>query len=321
MSLDLTELQAVTDDYVEKRQPTDIYFTSNALLWKLMSRGNTYPGGKKIQVMLEYDALNSAAYGPTSTLNLARKDIFNAAFFQYGAYYVVITIDMDDDLQNSGDLAVVNLVQGKLGNAAKSIRKTMGGDVYALAATTTAADPKAKPLVGLADMFQGADTSVAYGEIAEDDMALWKANNSAVEFKMNFKNMQAFRRTASIDTTAEGKPDLYMTTELLQDAFERTQQVQVRYSSKELLDAGFDNVLFKGAAVVADDNQTDKYVDCLNTMYLDMLTHQKRNFTKPVWQSPIDQPDTAVANIRWAGQLVCSNRKAHARFTNVIEPD
>lgn len=320
MSLNLTELQAVTDDYVKNRQPTDIYFTSNALLWKLMSRGNTYPGGKKIQVMLEYDALNSAAYGPTSTLNLARKDIFNAAFFQYAAYYVVITIDMDDELQNSGDLAIVNLVQGKLGNAAKSIRKKMGGDIYQAASDTTGSDPKAKPLAGLEDLFNST-SSTEYGEIAEDDMSLWKANNSGSEYAMNFKNMQLFRRTASIDTTAEGKPDLYMTTELLQDAFERTQQVQVRYSSRELLDAGFDNVLFKGAAVVADDNQTAGYVDCLNTMYLDMLTHAKRNFTKPVWQSPIDQPDTAVANIRWAGQLVCSNRKAHARFTNVIEPD
>ena len=61
MALTLTELQAVTD-YYHERTSNDIYFKSNVLLWKLM-RGDTgskmIPGGKKIQVVLEYDMSNA----------------------------------------------------------------------------------------------------------------------------------------------------------------------------------------------------------------------------------------------------------------------
>jgi hypothetical protein len=54
MALTLTELQAITDYYVEKT-PNDIYFKSNILLFKLLG-GETgtklIPGGKKIQIVL-----------------------------------------------------------------------------------------------------------------------------------------------------------------------------------------------------------------------------------------------------------------------------
>ncbi len=319
MALTVEELNAMTLDYVEKRQPTDIYFTSNPLLWKLMKRGDTWDGGMRLQANLEYAKANTGSYGPKSELPVNKKEIFTAAFFPYAAYYATATIDMEDDILNSGEAQIVDLVQGKLNNMEKSIRDTLGSEIYAARSTGITADPKAKPFVGLADLFN-TTSSTAYGEIKEDDLSLWKANAITGAKTMSFKFMQELRRTASIDTTLEGKPDLYVTTELLQDAFERTQQVQVRYSNKELLDAGFDNVLFKGAAVTADDNQTAGYIDALNLRYLKIKSHSKRNFTKPKWQSPIRQPDTATCNVRWAGQLLCYHRAAHCRATNVSEP-
>lgn len=312
----IQEIQAVTDDYINNHQPVDIYFTSNVLLFKLLTRGNTYDGGKKIKALLEYAEQNTGSYGPTSVLPVNKVEIFTEANFPYAAYFGVSTIDMDDQLLNSGSAAIVDLVHGKIRNMEKSIRKTMGAAVYAARAAGIAADPKARPLYGLADLFNQGQ-NFAYGEIIPADMPEWIAGEIAGARTMGFDFMQELRREASTDVTAEGKPDLYITTELLLDAFERSQQVQVRYSSEKLLNAGFDNILFKGAAVVADGNQADNTVDALNTQFLDMKTHAKRNFTKPEWKSPIDQPDTITANVRWAGQLICTNRKAHARASNV----
>jgi len=333
--MNLSELQAMTDYYIKNEQPEDIYFTSNVLLFKLLSMGKTYPGGKKMQVNLEYDAAYTGAYGPKSELPIAKKEILNAAFFEYAAYFAMLTMDMDDDLQNNGDLAIVNILKAKLKNAEKSIRKTMAQQIYGQrsALLTAGADPHAYPFNGLGDLFNLADdsttggaTSVEYGEIAQDDMALWKPNIVSAEKTMSFKFMQELRREASIDNGNEGKPDLYITTQALQDAFERTLQVQARYSDQKLLDVGFDNILFKGAPVVDDDilEDTSRFsagfrVYGLNTRYLDVLTHVKRNFTNPEWKSPIRQPDTATANIRWAGNLVCKHRKAHVVATDVIE--
>jgi len=314
MALTLTELQAVTDFYVENT-PNDIYFKSNILLYKLLGgeRGtHTIPGGKKIQVILEYAAGNSGAYGASTKLPLAKKEVYNAAFYRWAAYYGGVTIDLDDQRQNTGEDALVNLVEGKLKNAQKSIRSTMGTDIYAAAATTNA-------LNGLGDLFSTV-TSTAYGEIAEDDMALWTAVKSTASEAISFKVMQALRRSASIDDNMEGKPNLYITTELLKDGFERTLQTQARYSDVRLINAGFDNILFGGAPMTYDNKQTSGYMDALNLNYLDILTHQDYNFTKPIWASPIDQPDIKVAFIRWSGNLVCRNRKAHARHTNLTEP-
>jgi hypothetical protein len=318
MALNLSELQAMTDDYIKNEMPVDIYFTSNVLLFKLLSLGKTYPGGKKIQTNLEYDMSHTGPYGPRSELPIAKKEILNAAFFEYAAYYAALTIDMDDELINSGSLAIVNLVTAKLNNAAKSIRKRMAQDIYKLRSTaiTDSGDINARPFTGLGDLFN-TSSSTAYGEIKEDDMTLWKPNVEAGAKTMSYALMQEMRRTASIDNGNEGKPNLYVTTNVLQDAFERTLQIQARYSDQKLLDVGFNNILFKGAPIVDDDLCTANYIYGFNTQFLDVLTHVKRNFTKPEWKSPIRQPDTATANIRWAGNLVCSNRKAHVLYTNV----
>lgn len=315
MALSLTELQAITDAYVESTS-NDIYFKSNVLLYKLLGgeTGNlTIPGGKTIDVVLEYDGQNGGSYGNTTKLNLAKKEIFNKASFRWAAEYVSIIVDFEDQRQNAGDLAIVNLIEGKLRNAQKTIRTSMGGKIY-----TTAADGDS--INGLGDLFN-TTTSTAYGGIAEDDMAEWAAIQYATAGVMGFTTMQAIRRQASIDDNMESKPNLYITCEALKDKFESSLQTQARYSDVKLVDAGFDNILFGGAPVVSDNkyetNVGSTHVDGLNLNYLDVLTHQKYNFTPPKWASPVDQPDTLVSSIRWAGNLICRNRQAHVRATGI----
>ena len=58
MALSFTELQAVTDAYVDN-MPSDIYFKGNVLLYKLLGGemgANTIPGGKTIDAILEFRA-------------------------------------------------------------------------------------------------------------------------------------------------------------------------------------------------------------------------------------------------------------------------
>lgn len=323
MALSLTELQAITDDYVEKT-PIDIYFTENVLLYVLMGKGmmaenlvgpdsgETVDGGKKIKVILEYDEAHSGSYGNVTKIPLSKKEIYNAALFRWAGYHAANSIDLEDKVQNSGDAAIVNMAYGKLENIRKTIRKIMGAAVFASAADDNA-------LLGLGDLFN-TTSSTAYGEIKEDDMAEWKANAITAETTMSFAAMQALRREAKVGQNRRNKPDIYITTDVLKDAFENSLQTQARYSDHKLAQAGFDNILFGGVPIVPDDNQTDDYVDGLNTRFLSIKTHKDYQFTKPVWASPIDQPDVAVANTRWVGQLICRNRKAHVRHTNMKVP-
>lgn len=327
-TFNLNELQAATDYYIMQEQPKDIYFKSNVLLYMLLSKGKTYPGGKKIQVNLEYGESNSGPYGPRSEMAITKQEVVTAAFFEYAAYYASLTMDMDDDLMNSGELAIVNLLRTKLKNAEKTLRKKMAAQIYntRTASLALTSDKNAKPFNGLGDLLD--DTlATAYGEISPNQMnaeaaenGLWTPNVVTAAKTMSFGFMQEARREASVDNADEGKPNLWLTTQKLQDAYERTQHVQARYSSEGLLNAGFDNILFKGAPMVDDDQISAGELYGLNLEHIDILTHVKRNFTKPVWQSPIRQPDTVTANIRWAGNLVATRRDAHVYYSNVSEP-
>jgi len=322
MALNLNELQAITDEYIDSTD-NDIYFKSNVLLYKLMGsnqRGRkTVPGGKKIQVVLEYAESNSGAYGASTQLPTNRREVFNAAFFPWAAYFGGVTIDLDDKRQNSGDHAIVNVVNGKVKNAQKTIRKIMGQEIYGKRNNNVDSNGNPVGFVGMGDLFNS-DSTIAYGEIAEDDMAEWNSNVLTDSLTMSFTTMQELRRAAKVDDNQDGQPNLYITTQELKDAFENTLQQQARYAERNLVDAGFQNILFDGAPVVTDNKCGANKVYGFNLEHLDILTHQDYNFTQPVWNSPVDQPDTAVAFIKWSGNLVCRNRKAHVLADSVNPP-
>ena len=313
----IAEIQAATDLYYAVKKPIDMFFKANVLFYTLMQRGTTYDGGKKIQCNLEIAMSDAGSYGPKSELPITKREVMTAAFFTYAAYFATMTVDMEDDLINSGSAQIVDVVKVRMENAEKSIRKVMAEQLYGKRADGITADENALPFLGLGDLFN-TDKAVAYGEITENELPVWQAKVDATAQTMNFKFMQGFRRLAGTDVTEESKPDLYISTEILKDAFENSLQAQQRFQSGALIRAGFENVLFKGSPVVADGKCADKSIYALNTRFLDVKTHTKRNFTKPEWKSPVRQPDLATANIRWAGQLVCSNRAAHALATNVV---
>jgi len=325
MALTLTELQAVTDDYIYNRTPEDVYFRDNVLIHKLGKKNKSYNGGLKIQTNLEYAKQHTGSYGPRTELPVQKKEILTSAFFQYAAYFGTSTYDMEDDLLNAGDAAIVNIIQAKLKNMQKSIRDTMADEIWKSRAANLAAaqylDPK--PFSGVADLFNQT-AGFKYGEIAPEDLlkedgttSMWKTAFDSTARVMNFKTMQAIRRLASLGPNSGDKPDLYVTTEELKDAFEAAQQELVRLSDKKLYDAGFDNILFKGATIVSDERQTANYIDGYNTKFLDLIHHSERNFTKPEWKAEIRTPETFTCNVRWMGQLVCTNRLGHVRATNV----
>lgn len=324
MALTLSEIQAGSNDYWQKNQLSDIYFKSHILLWYMFGKGSPKAkldlvtpgemadGGEKIRVFLEYAKSNTGSYGDGTKIDQSKVKTINAARFRWGGAYGSNAISLNERVQNTGEAAMVKLIMTKMKNIQKSIRDQMGEDVYSSAADSNS-------ILGLGNLFN-TTTSTTYGGIAEDDMASWAANVVTDALTMGFKALQQIRRTASTNQNMEGKPNLYITTETLRDGYERTLQVQARYKDQKLLDAGFDNVLFGSAPVVADDKATSGYVEGLNTRNIKLKTHPDFAFTPPKWEYDKEEPDYWVANTRWIGQLVTSDRRSHCRANNVSEP-
>lgn len=316
------QLEVITEDWIASNKPEDIVFQDNVLLYMLMSGkkfqdtmvqpGELVDGGKKLKVFLEYDKAHVGTYGNTTKIPQSKKEILNACLFRWAGYYASNTLDLEDQIQNSGKAALIDLAHALLRNIHKTIRDKMGTDVYASAADDNA-------FLGLGNLFN-VSTSTAYGSIKEDDMSDWAPNVITDAVAISFKIMQAIRRAAKVGQSRESKPNLYITTDELKDGFERTLHTQARYSNTNLVDAGFDNVLFGGVPVVADDKQSAGIMDAINLRYLKAKTHTGWKFTTPKWEYSKDQPDTLTANTRYVGQIICSNRKAHCRHTNLTEP-
>lgn len=324
MALDLTQLNAATTDYF-KKQTTDIYFTENILLYKLMGSGSMdlnlvtgkdiVDGGKKIREFLEYGKSNVGTYGLTSTIEASKVDIINAARFDWSGYVSSNTIDLDEQTQNEGAAQMVDLVYSKGQNIQKSIRDFMGAGLY----VARAASGSSYGFDGLPDLFN-VTTSVAYGSIKQDDMAAWKANVDTTAEAISYKVMQRLFRMGSIGQSREAKPDLIITTQLLKDGYTRTLQTQQRFQDSKMAEAGFQNILHDGVPMVYDDNQAVGVIDCLNTKHLKIKTHKDYNFTTPKWEASHLQPDTLTCNVRWRGALTCSHRGAQVRGSGKTEP-
>jgi len=315
MALTLTEVQALTDAYFTDKKAINNYFTGNVLLYKLMggeTGRKTVPGGKTIDVPIMYGKVTGGSFNAATTFATAHEEIANVAEFPWAAYYAPIVYNLDDNRANNNEEGIVNIIDTKILNAQETIRDNMGAAVFASATTA------GKDLTGLGDLFN-TTAATTYGGIAEADVATWSANvDTTASTVISFSTLQGIRRLASVGPNASDKPNLYITTELLKDAFEATLQASMRYTDAKLAAAGFENVLFGAAPVVSDDNQTTGYCDGLNLNYLDILTHKSYNFTNPVFSYVPSAPETMIAHIKWSGNLVCKRRAAHARHTGLV---
>jgi len=324
MSL-INQLNATTEYYWLQTKPEDILNTASALLWKLMGNaikaGNwevqpheIVDGGLMVKVPIEYANSNSGAYGATTVINQSKVNLLDAARFRWAGVYGSNTLNLDDLTQNTGDAAIISLTNQYMQSIKKAARVKMASDVISAAAGSTSIN-------GLGDLFN-TTTSTEYGSIDEDEMANWKANVITTTEEISFEVMQKIFRTVDMGGFAGMLPNFCCTTQKLVDGYERSLHPQQRYKEAKMVEAGWDNIVHKGAPLVADKGYTAGTLDALNLNYLSLRSHKDYNFTAPKWvtKEVLGQPDVITANTRWRGNLFCSSRRMNVRHTNLTEP-
>jgi hypothetical protein len=324
MSL-LNQLNATTEYYWLNTEPEDILNKASALLWKLMGNARVndnwevkpheiVDGGKMIKVPLEYAASNSGAYGAQTVINQSKVNIIDAARFGWAGVYGSNTLNLDDLTQNTGDEAIISLTKQYMRSIIKAARVKMAADVIASAATTD-------NITGLGNLFN-TTASTEYGSIDEDEMADWKANVITTAEAISFEVLQKVFRQPNMGDAADMLPNFIVTTATLRDGYERSLHPQQRYTDTKAVEAGWQNIVHKGAPIVADTGITSGELMALNLNFLSLRSHKDYNFTAPKWvtKEVLGQPDVMTADTRWRGNLVCSNRKMHVKHTNLTEP-
>ena len=322
----INQLNATTEYFWLNTEPVDIVNKASALLWKLMGNAiakdnwevkphEIVDGGLMVKVPLEYNTSNRGGYGASTIIAQAKKDIIDAARFGWAGVYGSNTLNLDDLTQNTGDEAIISLTKQYMKSIIKAARIQMAEDVI-----TAAAD--GSRINGMGDLFQYANTALTYGSIAESVVADWKANVITTAEAISFEVLQKVFRAPNMGELDELLPNFIVTTPTLRDGYERSLHPQQRYTESKMVEAGWKNILHKGAPMVGDPYVASGVLYALNLNFLELRSHKDYQFTKPVWvnKEVLGQPDTISANTRWRGNLYCSNRKMQVCHIALTEP-
>lgn len=296
---------------------------NNALLMRLKKRGNVKPasGGRTIVQELDYQENSTfKRYSGYETLDISPSDVLTAAEFDWKQAAVAVSISGLEQLQNSSEEEVINLLSARIKNAERTMINNISADVY----SDGTADG-GKQIGGLQLLVADAPTSGTVGGIDRATYTFWRnsatvsgsaASASNIQSRMNALATGLVRGTDGVDLIVADNNyyNFYL---------ESLQSIQ-RITSEDMGGAGFTSLKYFGAGKAADvvldggkgGSCPTNTMYFLNTDYIHFRPHTKRNFT-PLENSEryaVNQ-DAMVKLIGFAGNMTLSNASLQGVLT------
>lgn len=288
----------------------------NALLRKLKERGNIriLSGGRTIVRELDY-AENSTFqyYSGYEVLNTDASDVLSAAEYSWRQASVNVVINGLEERQNSGEAAVLDLLESRIRNAMRTMSNNISTGVYSDGTGTSG-----KEIDGLQAIVADSPATGTVGGINAANFAFWR--NFSFDATTDggaaasAANIIGYMNTV-YNTVIRGtdKPDLIPADlnyfGFYQDALQ-SQQRFTNDNAKGGADGGFVELMYASAPVILDDGSgipTD-HMYFLNTEFLSLDVHEDANFTPRGGKESFNQDATLVPVI-FMGNLTCSNRE------------
>jgi hypothetical protein len=254
-------------------------------------------GGESIVVQLEYAENATAEWiGPYGTYNLNPQDILTSAQFRCKQIAGSVILTDEEQVQNSGNTRLANLIEIKIKNLQKSLRTRMNEALF-----SDGTDPL-KP-VGLEAVVL---TTGTYGGISRTANTWWRANVESTAEVLNVPRMVTMYNDASHNLDF---PKLIVTTQALYEKYEALAQAyqEIQHpGSGGVADLGFEHLRFKGRPLIWDDDVPSGTMFFLNPDYFKMYVHPDWEFRPMPVQRPANQP-LEVHVVSWFGAFACSN--------------
>ena len=301
-------LSTTLKNYVPKL--ADNVFTARPLFYAL-TNGQTIrriSGGAKIVVPIIYGKNTTAAsYSGADVIPVTAQDGISAAEYDWKQYAATVTISGIEEAKNNGEAQIIDLLEGKIMQTEQTIIDNMNVMLWGDGNGNGGKD------------FMGIQGIVAGGTLGGINSAAagnsWWAptmtNHGAAALTLNA--MSSIYNTISV---GNDQPTIIFGDQARYEKYESLLQPQLRYTSAEVADAGFQNLLFKGAPVTFDDNCEANAFYFLNTKYLRLVAHTETWFQPTPFVRPTNQ-DARFAQILCYGQLTCSNRARQGRLFNI----
>lgn len=307
---------------------------NNALLARLNRRGRvkTFSGGRTIVQELNY-ANNQTFqwYSGYQVLNIAPSQTFTAAEYPIRQSACAVSISGLEELQNSGEEAIIDLLESRIENAEDTFMNGMSNGIYGDGTITGSVN-------GLQLLVASSPTSGVIGGIDRSTWSFWQniaysgATNGGAT--TSAANIQSYMDSLWVQLVrGRDSPDLIVADnnyyKLYWQSLQAIQRIATENGSGEFGALGYQTLKYNTADVVLDGGFQGFSTDplpyetsagtsavggapsntmyFLNTKYIHWRPHSRRNMV------PLDpdrfsvNQDAMVKLIGWAGNMTLSN--------------
>lgn len=283
----------------------------NALLFKMKEKGAWKPAsGRTIIQELDYQEGNFQWYSGYETINISPPDVLTAAEFNWKQAAGSVSISgLEAEVQNVGKEQVINLLEGRIQNAERTMKNQVTVGMYSDGTGSTG-----KTIGGLQLIIADTPTSGTVGGIDRGTYTWWR--NQSYDATTDggaaatASNIQGYMNTVFLRCTrGNDKPDLIVADANYYQLFWSSMQTIQRVTESKMAAAGFQNLAFANNVPVCYEDSTGitaNHMYFINTDFL-FLRYAKGRLFEPMKEvRPINQ-DAEVHLILFAGNLTVSN--------------
>ena len=299
-------LTTTLNNYVPKL--VDNIFSARPLFYALTNSSTmrTVSGGAKIVVPVIYGTNSTAgSYSGTDTISTTAQTGISAAEYDWGQYAATVTINGMEEAKNNGEAQIIDLLEGKIFQTQETIIENMNTMFHADGSGNSNKDWE-----GIAALVDSAGT-VGNIDPTGAGNGFWASSETAVGGALTTAAMATMYNNVSV---GNDQPTIILTTQTLYEKYETLLTSNIRYTDTDMADAGFQNLMFKGAPVTFDGANASGVVYFLNTKYLQLVRHSDVWFKPTPFVRPTNQ-DAVFSQILCYGQLTCSNRARQGKLT------
>jgi hypothetical protein len=287
---------------------TDNVFTARPLTYWLSEKGRirTESGGTKIVEQLIYGQNDTVkSYSGYETLSLTPQEGISAAEYDWKQYGASIAISGIEEAKNNGEHAIINLLEAKIMQAEESMREGFNQMFF-----SDGTGNSGKNWNGLGNLIETGNTVGGIDSSAVGN-EFWRSYEENTAGALTLLQMATAYNSVSV---GNDHPDLILTTQTLFEKYESLLQPQLRYTDTKTAEAGFQNLLFKGAPIMYDVHAPAGTMYFINSKYVKLVGHSDKWFAQTDFVRPENQ-DARFALIMCYGNMVISNRKKQGKLT------
>lgn len=291
----------------------DNVFSSKPLLWAIRAAGaieNEDGGTKLVEPLIYAEAPNVGSYSGTDVFATADNTGISAAEYDWAQYYGLVHFTGLELAKNQGRAKLLSLMESRLQQVELTIAENLDEMLFG-----DGSGNSNKDFIGLAAIISASDPSFGdLGGIDRTANAYWRASTKAA----TVANTLALADMANVyNTASEGNdhPTNIFTTQTGFESYEALLTSQKRFEDTAMADAGFQNLMYKGAPIafdtyadVASTTEGNAPMWFVNFKYIKLKTLSNTWFKPSEMLQPTNQ-DVFYKHLLLYGQLIATNCK------------